>query len=103
MSSFGNGPTGGYAAGAVGAAEPQRTTPLGRLENALNRLARVTDDSVNIAQALTGGWPQQANDKLDKALSGAGMFGAIEEIATAIHRNCDRLDEASAAVSQRLP
>lgn len=80
-----------------------RSTPLGRLENALNRLSNVADGTVGAAMSLTGGWPQQASAPTDKAPSSAGVFGAIEEIANAIHRICDRVDEANRAVSERLP
>lgn len=81
----------------------ERSTPLGRLENALNRLSNVAEGTVSAAMSLTGGWPQGANGPVDKAPQRAGMFGAIEDIADAVHRVCDRLDEANRAVVEQLP
>ena len=80
-----------------------RSTPLGRLENALNRLSNVADATCNSAMALTGGWPVEARQQAKDAAPSAGVFGAVEEIASAIHRVCDRLDEANRAVVERLP
>ncbi|RWA81468.1 MAG: hypothetical protein EOQ31_31470 [Mesorhizobium sp.] len=97
MNSLGN-----SFSGLTSPAEPQRMHFLNRLENALNRLQSNTDRTVSIAQALTGGWPTGAASAKE-AVPQSGVFGAIEEIASAIHRVCDRLDEANAAVQERLP
>lgn len=85
-----------------GSVDPQRAHFLNRLENALNRLQGNADRTVQIAQALTGGWPTSAAATKEIPPS-SGVFGAVEEIASAIHRVCDRLDEANAAVQERLP
>lgn len=84
------------------AAEPQRAHFLGRLENALSRLDRAASRQIEIAGSLTGGWPANAS-VCEKAPQGAGIFGAVDDIATAIHRVCDRIEEANQAVSERLP
>lgn len=80
----------------------QRAHFLGRLENAYSRLESVADKTVGNAMTLTGGWPQQANTGKD-APANAGVLGAVEDIASAIHRVCDRIDEANRAVAERLP
>lgn len=83
--------------------EPQqRATFLNRLENAYRRLESAADNTVGLALTLTGGWPQQASPGKD-APAPEGLFGAVEDIASAIHRVCDRLDEANSAVQERLP
>lgn len=101
MSSFGNSPTG--AVGPAGYSDgPQRAHFLGRLENALSRLDRAASRQVEIAGSLTGGWPVSASVG-EKAPQSAGVFGAVEDIASAIHRICDRIEEANQAVSERMP
>lgn len=107
MSSFGGSPTGaagptGRMLDAMADVAETRATFLNRLENALSRLKDNTDRTVQIAQALTGGWPTQGAAGKENTAS-AGVFGAVEDIAYAIHRACDRLDEANSAVSERLP
>ncbi|TGT76191.1 MULTISPECIES: hypothetical protein [unclassified Mesorhizobium] len=97
------GPQEGRFSGAAygGETSAQRAHFLGRLENALSRLDKAANRQVEIASSLTGGWP--SNQAGDKAPQNAGVFGAVEDIATAIHRICDRIEEANQAVAERLP
>lgn len=92
----------GVTGPAAPAGEAARATFLRRLENAYSRLESVADNTVGNAMALTGGWPQQASTGKDAPAS-AGVLGAVEEIASAIHRVCDRIEEANRAVAERLP
>lgn len=103
MNSYGGNtsPT-GKMLGAMADCAEVRATPLNRLENALSRLDDVTSRTIGNASQLTGGWPT-GDQKQPAAPTTAGVFGAVEEIAYAIHRVCDRLDEANRAVSERLP
>ena len=102
MSSFGNSPTG--AVGPAGYATEVRSTPLNRLENALNRLNSTSSDSIDIAVRLTGGWGRANGEGLGKdAPAPSGMFDQIDAIANAIHRLCDNLGEANSAVMGYLP
>ncbi|MBZ9706110.1 hypothetical protein LB543_05170 [Mesorhizobium sp. ESP7-2] len=103
MSSFGNSPTGANGPASYGS-EVSKATFLGRLENALSRLDRAADGTANNAMTLTGGWPSQPVQSNGKdAPANAGVFGAVDDIAATIHRICDRIEDANAAVRDRLP
>lgn len=96
-----NGPAGpqNYAEACV----EQRAHFLNRLENAFHRLGRAADRQGELAMAMVGPWPTQGSVSGKDAPQNVGVFGAVEDIASAIHRVCDRMEEANQAVADRLP
>lgn len=88
--------------GSGGEASCAKATAFNRLANAVDRLDGITGNSIGIASRLVGAWPTDTKQQGEMVNSG-GHIGEIDAAADAIHRICDRLDEANSAVMARLP
>lgn len=87
-------------AGSVRADAP-RASSVEMLGNAVTRLGEVSSQSVSTAMKLAGAWPVNG-DASGEVRHSDGVFDNIEGFAQIIHRICDDLAEANAAVTRRL-